>query len=375
MQTWYVRVTVLVILAFGFLFGPRVYVSYQAALIADEYEHIVQAVADYHAETGLFPSNGEDLATRSGIEIPDNVAVSSYGDVAIMGEPVRVSYLFFAPPSEGWHCSYGRLSLPLVESQHDPVSGEARLEAALAEYDRRIEHYVDDQWQRSAKMALLADAGRTEQLFDECLRAREEYPDWWRGQLGAALFAPDDQRDAAEGSLVEWCKRSPGFIHYWYLAWYYRQVDQPENALEALSQAAKNPLEQLEKDAGRVPNWFAFDAVTYAGQHENPELVLALCEQWSHPQGIYTSVSRDIPAFRAAALLRLGRFEEAEKECDIVLAQSADRRLKAGNLNALAQAIADKDKTFVYDPGIPYGEPKEFSPFPDPEFDASDLSE
>jgi tetratricopeptide (TPR) repeat protein len=181
------------------------------------------------------------------------------------------------------------------------------------------------------------------------------------------MYAPDGERDAAEESLREWAERSPGFVHYWYLARYYRHVGRDADALAALREAATHPLEQVDDDAGRVPHWFAFDAAAYACRQKQPELVLALCDTWARPQGVYNYPSPDLPAFRAAALLALGRSSEATTEFNKVRQESQRRAIWAGNLDALEAAIDRNDASFVYDPGSPYPGFMDWSPFPRPE--------
>jgi hypothetical protein len=123
----------------------------------------------------------------------------------------------------------------------------------------------------------------------------------------------------------------------------------------------------VDDDATKVPHGFAFDAATFACKQEEPELVLALCEAWARPRGVYDYQSPNLPAFRAAAFLALGRFSEAKAEVSKVLAESQENAIWAGNLHALESAIDRNDRSFVYDPGLPYQGFMEWSPFPRPE--------
>ncbi|MCB9952536.1 MAG: hypothetical protein H6824_16305 [Planctomycetaceae bacterium] len=366
------QVTIFMLLVAGVFVVPGFYVRWRATIIAQEYEPIVQAVADFHAETGIYPQDANDLAERDGITIPENVIISSYGLISIYGEAVHVSY-WFSETSDGWSCSFGRLSYPPVKPSRKVVTGEARLLAALAEYDRRIEFYKDDKQHRSAKMSLLRSAGRDAEVYEECQRAKEMYPDWCLAHLGAALYATEEQRPGAEEDLKQWCDEHPAFIHYWYLAWYYRESDQIPNALDALAKTKGCPLEHIDNDETWVPSAFAFDAATFACSQSQPELLLSLCETWSNPQGTYSHASSDIPVFRTAALIQLGQFEEAKAEYRTAFEERGKRSGWAKNMDALGQAISKQDRTFIYDPGLPYEGFGEFSPFPRPEFDASDL--
>ena len=174
------------------------------------------------------------------------------------------------------------------------------------------------------------------------------------------------EEDAAESSLREWVEESPGFVHYWYLAHFYRTEGRVDDALEALRQGTRYPLEAVDSDATWVPHAFAFDAATFACKHERPELVLAITDMWSSPRGVYDYESPDLPAFRAAALLALGRIDEARAQAAKVTRTSQERAIWAGNLEALNSAIRRNDRSFVYDPGIPYDGFFDWSLFPAP---------
>jgi hypothetical protein len=73
---------------------------------------------------------------------------------------------------------------------------------------------------------------------------------------------------------------------------------------------------------------------------------------WAAPRGVYSNPGPDLHAFRAAAYLALGRMEEAKSEVDRLMAVAKNQRIWAGNLQALASAMAASDRSFVYDPGM-----------------------
>ena len=345
------------------MFLPGMYFRGKASGIARRHQHLAQAICNFRAKTGLLPYELEDLAAHDQSPIPSNVHYR-HGTLYIRAGVPRVSYIF-GDDFEGWTCQFGRLSIPAVKPTVDSASGEQRVSAALAEYDRRIRVYKNDQWHRSYKMALLAALDRNTDVYDECEDAAKVHPDWWRAQFGIAQYASKERAEIAEKRFRQWVESSPGFVHYWYLAKYYRNLGRSNDAVLALTEAARYPLEQIDDDETWVPHAFAFDAATFACTQKQPDLVLAITDAWSKPRGVYDYQSRDLPAFRAAALLGLGRFQAAKAEVHKVLGM---RGIWAGNLDSLEAAINTKDKMFVYDPGLPYEGFFDWSPFPEPEF-------
>ena len=289
------------------------YLRSKGASIAKDHEALVQAICNFRAETGLLPYELEDLQKRYKIKIPPHVFWSSAGVLDVRAGTPRISYVF-GDDYEGWSSHWGDLSDAPITPAVQQVAGERRIDAALTEYDRRIEEYENDRWHRSAKMALLASLDRRNDVYTECVAALEEHPEWWRANFGVAMYAPDSLRSETESQFRQWVERTPSFVHWWYLAKYYRERDRRPDALQALQEAATYPLEQVDDDAGTVPHGFAFDAASYACKQGAPNLVLALCDAWAKPKGVYNYPSPDLPAFRAAAFLNLGQRDQARVE-------------------------------------------------------------
>jgi hypothetical protein len=182
--------------------------------------------------------------------------------------------------------------------------------------------------------------------------------------MGLATFAPPEESKAAETRFRSWVEQHPTFIHYWYLARYYQDLGRTSDALAALGDGTRFPLDNEDPDALWVPDGFVFDAAVFACKHKAPELLLAITEMWSSNLNVYLNRKAEIPAFRAAAKLTLGRFKEAREDMDLVLAVDHYRAGWAGNLQQLDSAIRREDRSFVYDPGDLYSE---WSLFPPPE--------
>lgn len=349
---------------------PGRYCRWKAVQLAEEQRPVVQAICNYQAETGLLPYTLEDVQARFPVVVSEGVFWS--GSDLYIRQGVPNVYCDFQEGEQHWSCSFGRLSVPQVTPTVTPVTGQKRVEAALAEYDRRINAYADkydNLRQRTAKMALLFAQGRNADIYTECLTALQAYPDWWRAQLAAAMFAPEPRKAEQEAQLRAWVERSPGFLHAWYLAKYYREQGDHPKALEALRAGAEYPLTKLDDDEPWVSHAYAFDAASYACQQAAPKVTLAICDSWSRPEGVYNYPSDDLPAFQAAALLQLGQFAEAKTAVLKAIARSKEHRLWAGNLDQLHDAIKRGDRAFIYNPGQPYPGFNQWPLFPPPEFE------
>ncbi|WP_143393236.1 hypothetical protein [Fimbriiglobus ruber] len=323
--------------------------------LAERHQHIVQAICDYRALNGMLPYDLEELVPNYLPTVPS--AYPGYqlyysNDVLIIHAGrggSGVSYHF--SEHEGWEASGRVLNLPRVTPSVVPIVGEDLVRARLAAYNRRIQASPANLWHRNQKISYLKSLGRRTDAIAECEASALAHPDWWRPQMALAVFAPPTEVAAAEGRFRSWIDHHPAFIHYWYLARYYRDQGRTADALAALHLAAKYPLEQVDSDAGWVPAAYALDAATFACQRRSPELVLAIATAWSSPRGVYSYQSPEVPAFRAAARLALGQFEEARTEADVVLATSRERRMWIDNLDQLDAAVQRRDRSFVYDPG------------------------
>jgi len=169
--------------------------------------------------------------------------------------------------------------------------------------------------------------------------------------MGLATLAPPAEVVSAEAAFKDWVDKNPAFIRYCYLARYLRDRRRVQEALNALREGAKYPLEDVDPDSMWVPNAFAFDAASFACRHKDPELILAITKVWAAPRGVYSNPGPDLYAFRAAGNLALGRLDEAKRDVEQVLAVARGQAIWAGNLQSLASAIEGGDRSFVYDPG------------------------
>jgi tetratricopeptide (TPR) repeat protein len=316
---------------------------------------IAQAICNYRARNGVLPDSLEELVPEHLAVLPPHwPGLYQIGKLYIPGNlPHTWIFYSFREGEAGWISTgdfgVGRLPVPIVAPTVQSVSGDDMVRARLATYDRRIESQPHEFRHRVAKIAYLLSLQRSQDAYLECRAAAEALPHYWRVHMGQATLAPANEASAAEIRFCSWVKEHPAFIHYWYLARYYRDSGRSRDALEALRQAVKHPLQDVDEDEPLVPTAIAFDAARYACQQKEPTLVLDIVKRWSWPQGAYSNPGNDLPAFRAAAELALGQFDEAKK--DVAKVNPMRMAIWAQNLDKLESAIDRKDTSFVYDPG------------------------
>ena len=160
----------------------------------------------------------------------------------------------------------------------------------------------------------------------------------------AVLAAPDD-RAQAEKEFRAWVDQHPTFTHYWYLSRFYCDLGRDDDAILALRQGAKFPL-QDEDDADMFPTDFTLDAAKYAYRHRQYDLVLDIMRVWSafRPQ----ISGHDFHALQAAAELALGRLAEAKADVDFIAEKIRTVGMPVENFDELQQAVAAGDRSFVY---------------------------
>jgi hypothetical protein len=236
----------------------------------------------------------------------------------------------------------------------------------------RMIHYLDQQiaaepssWRKwNEKFKYLRRIKRDDEVLAAFKAAAQAMPEWWKPRLALAMFGDETSRSQGRISFAAWVRGHPSFIHWCYLSRLYREAAQDAEALDALRQAVKYPLESVDSDETWVPHAFAFDAATFACKHKQYDLVLQITEIWSKPRGVYNYFDNDIYAFRAAAKLGQGQFAAAKADADKVVEIAKTRAIWAQNLDALQRAAAAKNSSFQYEPD-PDKKFTTFSPFQD----------
>ncbi len=326
------------------------------AALARQNQYIVQAICDYRADHGMLPQNLSDLVPGYLSSLPGPMVFFDADSLDIPANaPHTGVYYSFRPGQEGWYVGgdfgNGALPVPKVASTRPSLNGETLITTRVAEYDRRIaadpkrlQNYVE-------KLDYLYSVNKTGQVLATCQVAARKFPQWWRPKMVTAMLADSNSRPAAEAGLRSWVKANPSFIHWWYLCRYYRENGRDNEALAALENAVKYPLQNIDDDEDWVPAAFAFDAAAYTYQQRQYGLVLEIVRVWASPVGVYNYFDNDIYAFRAAAELELGKFADAKADAQKAVGANAQQAMWAGHLTELREAADRQDQEFVYDPG------------------------
>lgn len=233
-----------------------------------------------------------------------------------------------------------------VNSAVDP-----RQTRLLEYFDQRIAADPTSKRNYIEKISYLLSLKRTTDALATCRAAAKVLPDWWRPQMTLVMLPDPGSRPEAEHAFHQWVQDHPAFIHWWYLCRYYRDHGRHDEAVAALKEAVKYPLESVDEDATWVPTAFAFDAADYAYHQKQYALVLEVTRVWASPRGVYNYFDDDIYAFRAAAELKLGQLEAARADADNAVKAASKHAIWAGHLAELQQAANAGDQNFEYDPG------------------------
>jgi tetratricopeptide (TPR) repeat protein len=254
------------------------------------------------------------------------------------------------------------LSRLTIANSTTQAAATASSDRMVTYYDHRIAAEPNAPANYLTKIVYLLGKQQKSEALATCRKAADVFPNWWHPQMALVVLSDSADRPATEVQFQSWVKAHPSFIHWWYWSHYLQGAGRNADAIAALKEAVKYPLEDVDNDTTWVPAAFAFDAASVALKQNDFNLVLEITRVWSKPRGIYNYVSDDMYAFRAAAELSLGQFPAAKDDAAKVVKAAADHALWAGNLDPLKHAADSEDQHFVYDPGKLCGEWSLFSP-------------
>lgn len=321
-------------------FGPEITDSDARAYIP-----LVQAIQDYRAEKGMKPYSFDDLVPDYLPSPPEDQRLRLESRWLLLRH--KILYLF-DEGEEGWTQS---VSLPKVEASRPVPPVEKRVEARLAEYEKRIRKDPTNADHRMDQIAYLKELGWKADALTASKLAAKAFPEQWRFLMGTAFFDEQDKRGEAERALCEWFDAHPAFIRYCCLSLYLRELNRPADAIQALRKAVKWPLEDVEGER-YVPSAFAMDAANFAYAQKEYALAVEIATVWSSPQGVHSNPGEEYLVFRAAALLALGKLDEARTDMRTLYSQLKGRtNIWAKNLDALERAVEAGDSAFIYNPG------------------------
>ncbi len=151
---------------------------------------------------------------------------------------------------------------------------------ALGEYDRLSKIKQDEIYAlrlEQNRVAFLIQFDRTK-VREACLQAVEDFPKhWWPRLTMAFADSVGAKHEQAAQGLASWADSSPSYSRYLYLAYYYQQMSNPEQAAEAVEKAIRYPIIELQGDLSSA-ECRGYSAGVYAFQTGKYATVIKLCD-------------------------------------------------------------------------------------------------
>lgn len=322
---------------------------------------IVEAIYSYRNETELYPETIADVrgvmevvidTNRWSYEWQNHFARLEYTGNEV---PHGLSYSF-SEQHGGWSVGnrlyHGiRIDASVSVPPRPERSEDDRFRLIVQEIEKRIARCPTNAIHHQGLISHCVRNDRLEDAlsFAKRMHERELLP-WWEMQVLARILNRLNQDNWAETEMRESAETSPGFLPFFYLAWFYREAGETEAAVDALSRASQHPFTGMEWDH-YVDDFYFWLATTYAYLEKRNDLVLALCDRWEANDKKRGYGSPNPQALRAAAQLAKGNMVEARVHIDRAIEMKEDRAIWAENLNALSQAISRGEKQYRWSPG------------------------
>ena len=319
-----------------------------------EGQPIVEAIERYWGETGLWPEYLEDLVPEylAGAPGPQwywEPGVSLLKNAGVVDTFVR--YDFGSPG--GWvqinaaGQEQGLAVARVARGGEAPLALEKVREKRLKELEKRSKREPRVMEHRRMQVSLLLAMKKPAEAGVAIGEAAAMAPDhWWpklaKESLGESSAAPEPRE-----AFATWVALHPTYTHWFYLA--VLEESRGGAVVPALEQMVKCPLETDGEDYFTY-SAYAFEAARRAYEAKAYGLVLEIAEQWQKRVAEGGPDEGSYRAWRSAAELALGRQAEALADVRAAQVKNKERRLWAGNLAALEQAIQRGDATFRYDP-------------------------
>jgi pentatricopeptide repeat protein len=320
---------------------------------------IVEAVYSYRNARELYPETIADVrgvvdvvvdTNRWSYEWQNHFARLEYTGNEV---PHGLSYSF-SDRHSGWSVGnrlyHGmRIDAPVNVPPRPERSEEDRLRLIVDEIETRIARCPTNAIHHQGLISHCLRNDRLEDALSFAKRMHEkELLPWWEMQVLARILNRLSQDNWAEKEMRESAETIPGFLPFFYLAWFYRETGDTKAAVDALSRASQFPFLGMKWDH-YVDDFYYWLATTYAYEQRENDLVLALCDQWVANDRRRGYGSPNPQALRAAAHLAKGRFEEARESIACAISMKGDRAIWAKNLDDLSGAIARSDLSYRWD--------------------------
>ena len=250
---------------------------------------IVEAVYDYRNATELYPETIADLSgvvevvvdtNRWSYEWQNHFARLEYTGSEV---PHGLAYSFgdrYAGWSVGNRLYHGmRIDAPVCIPPRPERTKDDRFRLIIEEIQKRIDRCPTNAIHYQGLISHCVRNDRLEEAlsFAERMHEKKLLP-WWEMQVLARLLNRLGQSNWAEKEMRESAETAPGFLPFFYLAWFYREAGNTEAAADALSRASQYPFVGMEWDH-YVDDYYFWLASTYAYREKRNDLVLALCDR------------------------------------------------------------------------------------------------
>jgi hypothetical protein len=188
----------------------------------------------------------------------------------------------------------------------------------------------------------------------ECLRFSQETTDLWATcKLSFCIAKASPTPDKIESLPVDTlCQQFPAFQNHVIAASIYRQCSQPTGALRHLRAAFARPQPREPDDDELDYDYWYWCAAWLAWQLGDMEFVLTVTDSWEQWRKLKGYGDASFLLYRAAALLQLHRFVDAQTLVrDNNLTNAWRGVMWAQQRAELVKAITASDASYKYDPG------------------------
>jgi pentatricopeptide repeat protein len=322
---------------------------------------IAEAVYMYRNATELYPESIEDLSRIATIAVDTNQWSYEWDNhlarLEYIGSEVPHGLTYsFRDRHSGWSICNRlhhdmRIDAPVRVPPRPARTQDDRYRLIVDEIQKRIARSPTNAVHYQGLISYCVRSDRLEDALSFAKRMHEkELLPWWEMQMLARILNRLSHDNWAEKEMCTAAATNPGFLPFFYMAWFYREVGDTEAAVNALSKASQYPFIGMGWNH-YVDDYYFWLATTYAYLEKRNDLVLALCDRWESNDQKRGYGSPNPLALRAAALLAKGNTSEAIVHINRAIEMKEDRAIWADNLDTLSQAIRQGDTLYRWSPG------------------------
>ncbi len=311
---------------------------------------IVSAIYAYKYSNGLWPQRIEDL-------VPDYLSEEAvhhwqyawlyWGKWELINQEespvgVAVAQYIFDKVGGKWVLSSREGEVPLYVPQRVParpsISEEELRLRTIALFRERISREPDSEAHPKGLISYLIRTGRLPEAQEACSQFNKKLSDHWGEWVKASVDASSGHGDQALRDL-RFLPDYESFIGHFRVAHVCAVMGQPTEAAGEVKLALGY---QPEGAVGYIPEVFLYECARYAFLQKDYELVLKVADAYDR---IRYNSEESKHALRAAAMLGLGKFDEAEVHYNAAIAHTS---AAWANVEGLLDAIHGKRRDYVW---------------------------